>query len=427
MKFENFSPKQLTAMLWWELPEHKHYDAIVCDGSVRSGKTMAMSIGFVLWSMKTFDKETFAFCGKTIDSLKRNVIVPLQKWLGGIVQPKINLSRNFMEIDWLGHQNRYYFFGGKDESSYALIQGMTLAGVLLDEAALMPKSFVDQAVARCSVNGSRMWFNCNPDGSEEHWFYKDWIDEVNGSAGKKNRLHLHFTMDDNFALSETVKQRYERVYTGAFYERYVLGLWRAAEGIVYPMFSKELHVIPDKVPSIGDGEYYLSCDYGTLNPTAIGLWHLSPHGYAVKVREYYYDARKEGLPRTDEEHYAEMEQLAGKLAPFVRAVIVDPSAASFIACIRRHRKFRVWRADNSVLDGIRDTATLLQMGRLQFCACCTDTIREFGLYRWNEKKSEDVVIKENDHAMDETRYFVRTAMRRTLKEIAAEMEVTTND
>lgn len=427
MKFENFSPKQLTAMLWWELPEHKHYDAIVCDGSVRSGKTMAMSIGFILWSMKTFDKETFAFCGKTIDSLKRNVIVPMQKWLGGIVSPKINLSRNFMEIDWLGHQNRYYFFGGKDESSYALIQGMTLAGILLDEVALMPKSFVDQAVARCSVKGSRMWFNCNPDGSEEHWFYKEWLDDVNGSAGKKNRLHLHFTMEDNFALPETVRQRYERLYTGAFYDRYVLGLWRAAEGLVYPMFSKELHVIPNKVPSIGDGEYFISCDYGTLNPTAIGLWHLSPHGYAIKVREYYYDARKEGMSRTDEEHYAELVKLAGNLSKFVRAVIVDPSAASFIACIRRHRKFRVWHANNRVLDGIRDTSVLLKLGRLQFCECCTDTIREFGLYRWNEKSAEDVVVKENDHAMDETRYFVRTAMRRTLKEIGEEMEAETDD
>ncbi|MBQ8515626.1 MAG: PBSX family phage terminase large subunit [Ruminococcus sp.] len=423
MKFESFSPKQLSAMLWWSLPEYKDHDAIVCDGSVRSGKTMAMSIGFVMWSMKTFDNETFAFCGKTIDSLKRNVITPLQKWLGGIIQPKINLSKNYMDISWLGHQNRYYFFGGKDESSYALIQGMTLAGVLLDEVALMPKSFVDQAVARCSVSGSRMWFNCNPDGSEEHWFYKDWIDDVNGNADKKNRLHLHFTMKDNYALSDAVRERYERLYTGAFYERYILGLWRAVEGIVYPMFSREHHVIPDKVPSIGEGEYYLSCDYGTLNPTAIGLWHLSPHGYAIKVREYYYDARKKGMSRTDEEHYAQLEKLAGKLAPFVRAVIVDPSAASFIETIRRHAKFRVWHADNSVLDGIRDTATLLELGRLRFCACCEDTIREFGLYRWDEKNSKDAPIKENDHAMDETRYFVRTAMKRTLKQIARELEV----
>lgn len=191
MIFQNFSPKQRQAMLWWAMPESKQYDAIVCDGSVRSGKTMAMSIGFLIWSMRNFDRESFAFCGKTIDSLKRNVIQPLQKWMEGIVQPKINLSKNYMDVQWLGHENRYYFFGGKDESSYTLIQGITLAGVLLDEAALMPQSFVDQAVARCSVTDSRLWFNCNPDGSEEHWFFQNWVGGE--AASGKNRLHLHFT------------------------------------------------------------------------------------------------------------------------------------------------------------------------------------------------------------------------------------------
>lgn len=181
MIFQNFSPKQRQAMLWWAMPESKQYDAIVCDGSVRSGKTMAMSIGFLIWSMRNFDRESFAFCGKTIDSLKRNVIQPLQKWMEGIVQPKINLSKNYMDVQWLGHENRYYFFGGKDESSYTLIQGITLAGVLLDEAALMPQSFVDQAVARCSVTDSRLWFNCNPDGSEEHGFFR---------TGLAEKLHL---------------------------------------------------------------------------------------------------------------------------------------------------------------------------------------------------------------------------------------------
>ena len=209
MIFQNFSPKQRQAMLWWAMPESKQYDAIVCDGSVRSGKTMAMSIGFLIWSMRNFDRESFAFCGKTIDSLKRNVIQPLQKWMEGIVQPKINLSKNYMDVQWLGHENRYYFFGGKDESSYTLIQGITLAGVLLDEAALMPQSFVDQAVARCSVTDSRLWFNCNPDGSEEHWFFQNWVGGE--AASGKNRLHLHFTMEDNYALSDAVRQRYERM------------------------------------------------------------------------------------------------------------------------------------------------------------------------------------------------------------------------
>ena len=151
MIYQPFSPKQIQAMLWWAMPKFRQYDAIICDGSVRSGKTMAMSIGYLLWSMRSFDHETFAFCGKTIDSLKRNVVTPIQKWMAGVMQPKINLSKNYMDVEWQGHHNRYYFFGGKDESSYALIQGITLAGVLLDEVALMPRSFVDQATARCSV------------------------------------------------------------------------------------------------------------------------------------------------------------------------------------------------------------------------------------------------------------------------------------
>ncbi len=120
------------------MPKFRQYDAILCDGSVRSGKTMAMSIGYLLWSMRSFDHETFAFCGKTIDSLKRNVVTPIQKWMAGVMQPKINLSKNYMDVEWQGHHNRYYFFRRQDESSYALIQGITLAGVLLDEVALMP-------------------------------------------------------------------------------------------------------------------------------------------------------------------------------------------------------------------------------------------------------------------------------------------------
>ena len=342
MIYQPFSPKQIQAMLWWAMPKFRQYDAIICDGSVRSGKTMAMSIGYLLWSMRSFDHETFAFCGKTIDSLKRNVVTPIQKWMAGVMQPKINLSKNYMDVEWQGHHNRYYFFGGKDESSYALIQGITLAGVLLDEVALMPRSFVDQATARCSVTGSKIWMNCNPDGSEEHWLYKEWIDSVHGKAGEKNRLHLHFTMEDNRALSVSVRKRYERMYSGVFYDRY---------------------------------------------------------------------------SRTDEEHYAALEQLAGDIAPYVRYVIVDPSAASFIECIRRHGVFRVRKANNSVLDGIRDTSTLLQAGRIHICEGCTDIIREFGLYCWdNQAKGKDAVVKTNDHAMDDMRYFVRTAMQRTLRE-----------
>ncbi|MBR1530035.1 MAG: PBSX family phage terminase large subunit [Oscillospiraceae bacterium] len=404
MMYSKFSPKQIRSMLWWADRQHD-YDAVICDGSVRSGKTISMTIGFVMWSCKNFNSESFAFCGKTIDSLKRNVIMPMQKWLEGNAKIRINQSKNYAEITMNGHTNRYYFFGGRDESSYQLIQGMTLAGVLFDEVALMPRSFVEQALARCSVSGSKFWFNCNPE-SPYHWFYREWICK----HGEKHSLHLHFTMDDNYSLSSAVKERYERMYSGVFYDRYIKGLWVLADGLVYPMFRKSVHVheIPEKLPS---GEYYISVDYGTLNPTSMGLWYLTSDGHAYRIRESYYDARKQGFSRTDEEHYRELVRLAGNLKERIEYVIVDPSAASFIECIRRHQDFAAIKAKNDVLDGIRNTGTLLKAQRLHFSPECKDTIREFGLYCWDEKAKEDKVIKENDHAMDDMRYFVHTIMR----------------
>ncbi len=413
MMYEKLSPKQLKSMLWWAWKDTKNYDAIVCDGSVRSGKTMSMTVGFVLWSMKNFNGENFAFCGKTIDSLKRNVITPMQKWLEGVVKIKVNLSRNFLDISMCGHTNRYYFFGGKDESSYQLIQGITLAGILLDEVALMPKSFVEQALARCSVTGSKFWFNCNPDSSE-HWFFKEWVDENSEKTKQKNCLHLHFTMDDNLSLSDDVKNRYERTYTGVFYDRYIRGLWVLAEGLVYgAVFDKSRHIIKSYAKTT-NVYYYISVDYGTLNPCSMGLWALE-NDKAVRIREYYYDGRRKSIQKTDEEYYAELEKLADGCN--IQHVIVDPSAASFITTIKKHGKFRVRKANNSVIDGIRNTMTLLKNDRIFICECCEDIIREFALYCWDEKSGKDAVIKENDHAMDDMRYFVNTAMGHILKDV----------
>ena len=409
MMYTELSPKQLEAMLWWAWNDTKNYDAIVCDGSVRSGKTMSMTIGFVLWSMKNFNGETFAFCGKTIDSLKRNVITPMQKWLEGIVKIKVNLSRNFIDIKMCEHTNRYYFFGGKDESSYQLIQGITLAGVLLDEVALMPRSFVEQALARCSVTGSKLWFNCNP-SSSEHWFFKEWVDENSEKTAEKNRLHLHFTMEDNYSLSDEVKQRYDRMYSGVFHDRYIKGLWVLAEGLVYPMFNKNKHILDEYKP-VSNTLYYISCDYGTLNPCSMGLWALE-HNKAVRIKEFYYDGRKKGVQKTDEEYYKELEKLADGFE--IRYVIVDPSASSFITTIKKHGKFTVRKARNDVLNGIRATMDFLNNDKLFFCKNCKDIIREFSLYCWDSENlhEKDTVIKENDHAMDDMRYFCYTVLRR---------------
>lgn len=188
--FQTFSPHQRLAMSWWSNPDTRHYDAIICDGAVRSGKTLSMSIGFISWVMSNFRGGSFALCGKTITSLKRNVMTPLLQLLGNLGFTCLECAiKNYVDITLSHVTNRFYLFGGKDESSAALIQVMTLCGVFLDEVALMPRSFVEQALARCSVTGSRLWFNCNP-GSSTYWFYQEWIRK----AHEKYALYVHFTM-----------------------------------------------------------------------------------------------------------------------------------------------------------------------------------------------------------------------------------------
>jgi len=393
---KRLSRKQKITMNWWKNPKYSDYDALICDGAVRSGKTLSMSVGFVFWACSVFDGASFALCGKTVTSLRRNVVVPLIPILreyGCTCLEKV--SRNYIDITFLGKTNRFYLFGGKDEGSASLIQGMTLSGVFFDEAALMPRSFVEQALARCSVSGSKMWFNCNP-ANPAHWFYNEWIKK----ADEKKALYLHFTMDDNPSLSESMKNRYKRLYSGAFYDRFVLGKWTASEGVVYPMFSREAHVYSGEIDC---ESYVISCDYGTVNPSSFGLWGLCG-GVWHRLKEYYYSSKKEGVSRTDEEHYSALEELAGEKK--ISRVIVDPSAASFIECIRRHGKFRVVKADNDVITGIRQVSAALKQNRLKFHESCRDIFREFQLYRWSEKAGTDAPVKENDHAMDDMRYFV---------------------
>ena len=403
MIYRKFSKRQMIAMTWWNRPGLKDYDGILCDGAVRSGKTLAMGLSFFLWAMCCFEGQKFGVCGKTISSLRRNVlseILPRLSALGASCREK--RTENLILVSLWGHENSFYTFGGRDESSASLIQGITFAGVLLDEAALMPRSFVEQACARCSVKGSKMWFNCNPAGPE-HWFYREWILKQD----QKNALRLRFTMQDNPGLDVSIRQRYEKLYTGIFYRRYILGQWCRAEGLIYN-FDPEKHIAQDLPPG---GRYYISVDYGTMNPFSAGLWCVND-GKAVRLREYYYSGRDRNQSLTDEEYYEQLEKLAGTLP--VEQVIVDPSAASFIAVIRRRGRFSVRKAKNDVLSGIRLVSSLLQAGALQVTDQCPDTIREFGLYSWQEDGS-DRPIKENDHAMDDIRYFCATVMRRTWK------------
>ncbi len=396
--FQAFSEKQLLALSWWhDSSPYRSYDGLICDGAVRSGKTTCMSISFVAWAFYRFDDTSFAICGKTISSLRRNIItelIPRLRELGFVCRDK--LSHNMVEISLDSKTNRFYLFGGRDESSASLIQGMTLGGILLDEVALMPRSFVEQALARCSLQGSKFWFNCNPE-NPMHWFYKEWIQKNR----EKNCLYVHFLMSDNPSLSEKVIHRYESLYSGAFYERFVLGKWVAVDGLVYPDAAKGKYT---REPPAKDFEkYYVSCDYGTVNPTSMGLWGLQNDVW-YRIDEYYFDSRKQGAHKTDEEYYAELLGLTDGKS--ITAVIVDPSAASFIECICRHGKFTVIPAKNDVTDGIRKVQGALRDGKIRISPTCKSAIKEFSLYRWDEGARKDTPKKEHDHAMDDIRYFV---------------------
>ena len=400
VKFFPFSQKQLQTLNWWCAgSKYSAKNGIICDGAVRSGKTLCMSLSFVFWAFYAFNDTSFALCGKTISSLRRNVVtpmIPMLKSLGFNVTEKI--SKNMLEIQRGSVKNRFYIFGGRDESSASLIQGMTLGGVLFDEVALMPRSFVEQALARCSLEGSRFWFNCNPE-HPFHWFYNEWIKK----ADEKNMLYLHFTMDDNPSLSPKIKSRYQKLYTGAFYERFVEGKWVAADGLVYPMFSPEKHI----KTADSFSEYYLSCDYGTVNPFSLGLWGKGDDGW-YRVNEYYHSSREKGVQLTDEEYYGHLKELVGDKS--ITALTVDPSAASFIETVRRHGEFTVIKAENDVLNGINRVCMALKQNEIFISPVCTDTIREFSIYHWDNDIKRDAPKKENDHAMDDIRYFVNTVL-----------------
>ena len=414
-KFQPFSLKQKKVLTWWcETSPVKDKDGIIADGAIRAGKTVCMSLSFIMWAMQRFKGQNFAMCGKTIGSFRRNVLFWLKLMLKSRGYRVVDhRSDNLVEISRGNVTNYFYIFGGKDERSQDLIQGITLAGVFFDEVALMPESFVNQATGRCSVDGSKYWFNCNPDGPY-HWFKTNWIDE----AKKKNLIVLHFTMEDNLSLSEKIKARYRSMYTGVFYKRYILGLWAMAEGIIYDMFDVDRHVkkVIDFARLLIDGGRYVSIDYGTQNAMVFLLWNKGIDKKWYCTREYYYSGRDKGKQKADTQYADDLEKwLEG--TP-VKAIIVDPSAASFITELN-NRGYKTMKADNDVEDGIRLVSTLLNTEKIAFSQSCINTIKEFASYIWDPKagdRGEDKPIKQHDHAMDAVRYFCYTILNnKTIK------------
>ena len=418
-KFQPFSRKQRKIFTWWaDSSPVKDAAGIIADGAIRSGKTVSMSLSFVMWAMARYDGQNFIMAGKTISSFKRNVLQTLKLMLTSRGYHWIyHISGDFpnmLEISRNGRTNYFYIFGGKDEGSQDLVQGITAAGAFFDEVALMPESFVNQATARCSVEGSIWWFNCNPAGPM-HWFKLNWIDK----RKKKRLLYLHFTMDDNLSLSEKVKERYRSMYVGVFYLRYIKGLWAVAEGLIYTMFTDtNLYSDEERPPALKNiASKCITVDYGTTNPCVfLEVWD---DGETLWIdREYRWDSRSEEAQRTgnpqktDAQYADDMETFMGPEDQDWCEIVIDPSAASFITELRT-RGFYVTTADNEVLDGIRVVGSLLARRMIRINRKCKGLTGEMQSYVWDDKaaeRGEEKPVKQKDHGPDALRYYCYTKL-----------------
>lgn len=418
-KFQPFSRKQRQIFTWWaDNSPVKDAAGIIADGAIRSGKTVSMSLSFVMWAMARYDGQNFIMAGKTISSFKRNVLQNLKLMLTSRGYHWIyHISGDFpnmLEISRNGKTNYFYIFGGKDEGSQDLVQGITAAGAFFDEVALMPESFVNQATARCSVEGSTWWFNCNPAGPM-HWFKLNWIDK----RKKKRLLYLHFTMDDNLSLSEKVKERYRSMYVGVFYLRYIKGLWAVAEGLIYTMLTDaNLYSDEERPPALKNiASKCITVDYGTTNPCVfLEVWD---DGTTLWIdREYRWDSRSEEAQRTgnpqktDAQYADDMETFMGPEDQDWCEIVIDPSAASFIAELRS-RGFYVTTANNEVLDGIRVVGSLLARRMIRINRKCKGLTGEMRSYVWDDKaaeRGEEKPVKQKDHGPDALRYYCYTKL-----------------
>ena len=374
----------------------------ILEGSVRSGKTWVSLVAWALWIAKMPKNKKYLMIGKTLTTLKRNCLEPLAELVG---KENFWFSISSKRAVLFGHN--IDLEGANDAQSENKIRGLTLQGAYADEITLFPEDFFTMLLSRLSEKGAKFFGSTNPD-SPSHWLKKKYLDREE----ELSLYRMSFVIDDNTFLDPDYITSIKSEYTGVFYKRFILGLWVIAEGLVY-QFDVDKHCT-DEIPE--HGEYYLSIDYGTMNPFSCGLWCVNGDR-AVRIKEYYYSGRETSIQKTDEEYADEVDKLTEGYS--ISRVVVDPSAASFIAVLKK-RGYSVLKAKNDVIDGIRVTSRMLEKGNIKIHSSCKDAINEFGLYSWNDKASTDEVIKENDHALDEIRYFSNTIMTKRVKDATEE-------
>lgn len=412
MKINRLSPKQYQI---YRFAMDKDKKDLICHGAIRTGKTMCMSTAFIMWAMDNFNHCKFGICGATVGSAERNIIEPLMEitsWSSYYHLKYVSSSDHVLTVRSKDKVNYFHVFGGKDEGSQRLIQGATLNGLLMDEVALMPKSFVNQAIARTvSTKNCKRFFNCNPE-NPNHFFYQEHILK----AKERNIEVLHFQLEDNPIFDEEQIEEIKKMYTGAFYERFILGRWVKAEGLVFPDYDKCLYDDDDEeiqqiLKRQDATEWFIGCDYGTLNPCVFLRVCVD---YREQVAyfddECYYNGREHSVQKTDSDYHKDLDNFTRGFN--ISDVIVDPSASSFITELRNKSGFHVTKANNDVIDGIRYLQRLMYDGKVKINKRCKNLIRELGLYSWDDRKTKDTVIKEDDHCPDAMRYVAYTTLKR---------------
>ena len=403
------SDKQWTLMAF----PYSKYDAVIAEGAVRSGKTMFSMISLVDWAMNNFENTSFAVCGYSVKSVERNIIKPYQDLdYSSKYELTVNHADSVLRVSKGNNTNHFYIFGGGNAASYEKVQGLTLAGALIDETVLLNETFVNQVLTRCSVEGAKVYFTCNP-GSTSHWFYtkwvsRDWNDSQDGADF--DVLKIHFTLDDNPGLSSDARRRLKNMYApgSVHYQWYIEGLWVKPEGLVYDIFDKKRNVIK-RAPKEDGSRWYISVDYGITNPFSALLWRVDKKR-AYIVDEVYLDS-KDGYKYIDEELYDAMDRLAGDKN--IEAVVIDPSASSLKELIRRRGRYDMRNARNEVLPGISTVSSMLKGGLIKICETCRrGVLKEIYEYSWDEKAKNEAPVKQNDHAMDAMRYMAQTILRR---------------
>ena len=388
-----YTPKQLELMLKWKHNELKRINLL--EGSVSSGKTW---ISLVLWAftVKTspIDKQ-YLMCAKSLTTLKRNCLLLLQELIG---EKNFTFSISRKEGRLFGR--KVFLEGANDIRSESKIRGMTLQAAYCDELTQFPEDFFAMLLSRLRLPKAQLIATTNPD-APGHWLKANYIDR----QSELDLLDIKFLLDDNPTLPTEYVENLKKEYVGVFYERFILGNWVLAEGLIYPMYREAIA----EPPAQRAEQYVLSVDYGTLNAFAAILWgKYGDVWYAVDG--YYYSGRETGSLLTDEEYGQAIDEHFGQYtSDYARlAVIIDPSAASFITLLKRKLKYKVMQADNAVLDGIRETATAMKTGKIKISPNLKEWKTEVEGYVWDDSCVEDRPIKVNDHYLDATRYFVKT-------------------